>query len=241
MHIETDSLDEIGNLGAAPGSHEWAVAMRREIQSALKEAKTSSEYLQSLLRLMEQHRGYRALDDPRGRKFTTYESFCVCKYPWGLGYRKADIDRIVAERKGREVEERAQDAEPISKAGGVRVGAGRKSAEAAALQAEVAVALPLFGAKPKAKNQVDVINLKTPGGTHADYLTARIARDHPDILVRMKAGEFKSVRAAALEAGIVKPTITVSKEPEAAARVLRKHFRGAALRELIAHLERGDV
>ena len=32
----------------------------------------------------------------------------------------------------------------------------------------------------------------------ADYLTARIARDHPEILSRMKAGEFKSVRAAAL-------------------------------------------
>jgi hypothetical protein len=33
-------------------------------------------------------------------------------------------------------------------------------------------------------------------GTNLDYLTRRIARDHPDILQRMKAGEFKSVRAA---------------------------------------------
>ncbi len=33
----------------------------------------------------------------------------------------------------------------------------------------------------------------------ATYLTARIARDHhPDILERMKAGEYQSVRAAAL-------------------------------------------
>jgi len=32
----------------------------------------------------------------------------------------------------------------------------------------------------------------------ADYLTARIARDRPDILDRMKAGEYKSVRAAPL-------------------------------------------
>jgi hypothetical protein len=42
------------------------------------------------------------------------------------------------------------------------------------------------------------------GTTGADYLTARIARDHPDILKRMKAGEFKSVRQAAIAAGIVK-------------------------------------
>jgi hypothetical protein len=31
-------------------------------------------------------------------------------------------------------------------------------------------------------------------GSSADYLTARIARDRPDILERMKAGEFSSVR-----------------------------------------------
>lgn len=41
------------------------------------------------------------------------------------------------------------------------------------------------------------------GTTGADYLTARIARDHPDILRRMKAGEFSSVRQAAKEAGLV--------------------------------------
>ncbi len=31
-------------------------------------------------------------------------------------------------------------------------------------------------------------------GNHAEYLTARIARDRPDILERMKAGGFSSVR-----------------------------------------------
>jgi hypothetical protein len=41
-------------------------------------------------------------------------------------------------------------------------------------------------------------------GRGSDYLTARIARDHPDILKRMKAGEFPSTRAAAIAAGIVK-------------------------------------
>jgi hypothetical protein len=41
-------------------------------------------------------------------------------------------------------------------------------------------------------------------GNKADYLTARIARDRPDVLERMKAGEFPSVRQAAIAAGIVK-------------------------------------
>lgn len=44
----------------------------------------------------------------------------------------------------------------------------------------------------------------TQRGGSAEYLTARIKRDHPGILARMKAGEFRSVRAAAVEAGIVK-------------------------------------
>jgi hypothetical protein len=46
---------------------------------------------------------------------------------------------------------------------------------------------------------------KAVRGTDADYLTARIARDAPAVLERMKAGEFKSVRAAAIAAGVVKP------------------------------------
>ena len=36
----------------------------------------------------------------------------------------------------------------------------------------------------------------TQGSAQADYLTRRIARHHPDILERMKAGEFSSVRQA---------------------------------------------
>jgi len=42
------------------------------------------------------------------------------------------------------------------------------------------------------------------GSNNADYLTARIARDHPAILQRMKAGEFPSVRQAGIAAGIVR-------------------------------------
>jgi hypothetical protein len=51
------------------------------------------------------------------------------------------------------------------------------------------------------KNQVDKINLPK-GGTSADYLAARIKRDHPEIAARID--EFPSVRAAAKAAGIVK-------------------------------------
>lgn len=42
-----------------------------------------------------------------------------------------------------------------------------------------------------------------------ERILRRLARDAPDILERVKAGEFKSARAAAIEAGIIKPVPTV--------------------------------
>jgi hypothetical protein len=61
-------------------------------------------------------------------------------------------------------------------------------------------------------------------GRGADYLTARIARDHPNILKRMKAGEFSSVRQAAKEAGIVRERISIALDPLKAAEALFRHF-----------------
>ncbi len=58
------------------------------------------------------------------------------------------------------------------------------------------------GGRPK-KELVHGTSLGT--GNSSGRLTARIKRDRPDIADRMIAGEFRSVRAAALEAGIVKP------------------------------------
>lgn len=66
---------------------------------------------------------------------------------------------------------------------------------------------------------------KTKGGTTADYLTARIARDHPAILQDMKDGKYRSVRQAALAAGIVRPRASLyADDPDAAAAFLAKHF-----------------
>jgi len=50
--------------------------------------------------------------------------------------------------------------------------------------------------------------IKKPKGDSAARLTARIARDAPDVLARMKAGEFTTVVEAAREAGIATPKPT---------------------------------
>jgi hypothetical protein len=82
------------------------------------------------------------------------------------------------------------------------------SASAGSVAARSKVSAPI--------NAHNINRCKKQGSTNPDYLTARIARDRPDILDRMKAGEYPSVRKAALEAGIVKPTITLPIDPVAA-------------------------
>ena len=57
--------------------------------------------------------------------------------------------------------------------------------------------------KFQAKDQVRVTKLKS-GTMTTDYLLARLARDHPGILSAYERGEFKSVRAATITAGIIK-------------------------------------
>ncbi|WP_163699677.1 hypothetical protein [Adonisia turfae] len=51
------------------------------------------------------------------------------------------------------------------------------------------------------------------GGTSPDYLAQRIAEAAPEIHQKMLAGEYTSTRAAAIDAGIVKPRQTFSVGP----------------------------
>ncbi len=60
-------------------------------------------------------------------------------------------------------------------------------------------------------------------GETADYLAARIKHDHPEIHKRVLAGEFKSIKAAAREAGIIERTIEIRLDPVAAAASIRRH------------------
>ena len=48
---------------------------------------------------------------------------------------------------------------------------------------------------------------KVQSGNRSIYLVNRIARDRPDVLERMKAGEFETVRDAARAAGILTTSV----------------------------------
>jgi hypothetical protein len=77
-------------------------------------------------------------------------------------------------------------------------------------------------------------------GTDPEYLAARLARDHPEILERVKAGEFPSMRAAAVAAGIVKPrkqfTVGHSTDPQDFAIKLSDELDHDFLVQLVAAL-----
>ena len=96
---------------------------------------------------------------------------------------------------------------------------------------------------PIPKTNLDIIQVSVDGGggTRADYLARRIARDHPDILERMAAGEFRSVHKAAREAGIAPRTQTIRMDDaESAARALRKHMTPEVLASLVELLTKPD-
>ena len=99
------------------------------------------------------------------------------------------------------------------------------------------------GGKLGGRGKINLLNIikKVPGvddGPSTSYLSRRIAAERPDILARMKGGEFTSVRAAALEAGIVDPTFSCPKDPVKAARRILRHFTGDRLTQLIEELSK---
>ena len=72
--------------------------------------------------------------------------------------------------------------------------------------------------------QVDDVNLTSPdskGGNSQEYLLARIKRDAPDVLEDYANGKYPSVRAAAIDAGIIR----IPSAHERAVKLLNKMKR----------------
>ncbi len=70
------------------------------------------------------------------------------------------------------------------------------------------------------EDQGDMITLKR-GTTGAAYLQARLRRDAPELSDALNRGEIKSVRAAAIEAGIIIPFPSLQlKDPTPTAKKL---------------------
>lgn len=75
-------------------------------------------------------------------------------------------------------------------------------------------------------------------GETVAYLKARLQRDHPEIADALDRGEFRSARAAAIEAGIIRPVPTVRLVDDHAkvAASIRKHLSPEQIRHLCDEL-----
>jgi hypothetical protein len=95
-------------------------------------------------------------------------------------------------------------------------------------------------ARASAPNLRDTKNKCKEGTQTAEYLRARLRRDHPAIAARVDAGEI-SARKGALEAGIVRPTaMFYTDSAEDAAHAIKRHFKGERRLVVIAILQETD-
>ena len=95
------------------------------------------------------------------------------------------------------------------------------------------------GSGPIASANLNIVQISEAGGggNRASYLARRIARDRPDMLPAMAAGEYKSIHDAAVQAGIVPRTKTVRiDDPQSCARTLRAHMTAENLAVLVSLL-----
>jgi len=197
--MRTSQLDEVGNPGAIPGSRSWSIFLRDELRTLIKDTKFNSDILRGYRNTFIKYRGWEALTKRYDKPFVSYEDFCTTKPPFGLGYEPEEIEEIIVERKSAEAQ--AQNAKDLGKSGD----------------------------NQHTERGCDNVTSSSKRGNQASYLTSRIKRDHPEILERMKAGEFKSVRQAALAARIIKEPTTLE--------LLNRYWKKANPAERVKFLE----
>lgn len=201
MYSKAIPLDEVGDISAPPGSREWALAVRLELQSVLHDTTYSGERLQRLLRAMEQHAGYQHLAGSDGEPFLTYRAFCIAAPPFGLGYDPAVLDRLG--REGKTAQTRMADVAPLRSPG-----------------------------RPSNKGMNHTISSRG-----ADYESARLKRDHPDIVTEIERGEHRSAHSAAKKAGFAKDRWNLPAHSlEAMAIYLRRRLSADQRAELVRRL-----
>lgn len=201
---------------ADEGSPLWAERCKRQMQEALSKVDTTLIVFRGEWQRFFEKKGWELLTDENNKPFVDYRAFALSVRPFGLGMDKIDFVRhceAVESQLGIDVSDRC------TKLDGKTINAGNN---------------------PNPNRSGDIVTSNPTGkGNSADYLTARIKRDHPEVFERMKAGEFTSVRQAALAAKIVKPTFTCPIDPERAANLILKHFELKNVKTLIQLLNSG--
>lgn len=219
MRARTSSLTELGDLSAPPGSAKWATAVRIEIQCLLKNRASTVQHLRTWCDSFREREGWKSLKNPKGQPFLSWDEFCLTPPPYGLGRPSVKVEEEIERRMLAE----------------------KAAAEAAPLLAtakQMAEALPEFGKLGgRGHRNLGRDTTKVKQDRSNSYLARRLKRDRPDIFAKLET--YPSVRAAALEAGIVRPSITIPLDPERVATALLRRFDEAQIECLMSALTLG--
>lgn len=88
--METPLADPgYGDPLAPVGSLEWAKRWRLCFQNVARQLPSAPETSRKFYEQGKQYRAWTLITDEHGTMFRTFEQFCECRQPWGLGIRPA--------------------------------------------------------------------------------------------------------------------------------------------------------
>ena len=199
----TKHFDYLTPFKEAENDAELATIMRLKYPKACSSLEVDAEFFARMVEDVQKYEAWRVIG------FDSFESFCKEK----LGKTLDEVQAIVT---------------------GVRIlqSRGVKKPSMGDVKKYYAENPPTIeshgGNRKSVKSSTNIVHDISKGGT--DRIAAQIAKRRPDILKRMKAGEFRSVHAAAIEAGIVKPTASVPKTREGFVTYIKRTFSATDIR-----------
>jgi hypothetical protein len=222
ISTRTHGMIDLGDIHAPFGSPAWCKAVHIEASTEKRNSGAAIHSLQVRLKMLKRDERFQSLRDAEGRPFSMWGDYVQYPEPHGLGMRLDVVEAVLAE-----VDTQRLLGDVISAAERMR---------------EVSK-LTDHGTNQHTREGHDNI-MSSRQGTSAAYLAGRLKRDRPDIAAQVEQGKFRSIRAAALEAGIIKEPTPLqllrrawAKASPAERRQFREETRGddvaAVMREAV--------
>ncbi len=183
-----------GDRHAAYGTKDWAQRFRTEIQMAVADLELAPSAVETNITLGEKFGAWQLLEDRYHRPFPNFDAFCRAPKPWGLGKDPSHL-RGEIETAKQKVAETWKASPPVAKVGAPKGNANAKK-----------------NGDPGNNGDQVTIDSAPKRGHSAEYLAGRIKAkaakgDEAAVVVaeKLEAGGYESMRAAARDAGILKP------------------------------------
>lgn len=182
-----------------------------------------------LLAAIVEDRTWERLTDAKGRSFKgRFRDFVEARPPYGLGYDPDQLPKVLQLRHPHE---------SVPKIA-YRMAAMREQVKQLLLEEIPATAEHGYGPGRGHTEKRGSATTSFVLGRGADYITARLKRDAPELAEQVIRGEL-TPNAAARQMGWRKPRIVVS-TPEAVAKALRKHMTPDQIQALVRLLSQTD-